>query len=66
MMARRAAAAAGLGYLVLMRTMVPSPLVGKTPGVLPELPAMKMGIIAREDLDTKGIGAADRSLRSGC
>jgi DNA-binding transcriptional LysR family regulator len=53
MMARRAAAAAGLGYLVLMRTMVPSPLVEETPGVLPELPAMKMGIVAREDLDTK-------------
>jgi DNA-binding transcriptional LysR family regulator len=55
MAARRAAAASALGYLVLMRSMVPPPLVEETPGVLPELPGMKMGIIAREDLDTKAL-----------
>jgi DNA-binding transcriptional LysR family regulator len=55
MAARRAAAASALGYLVLMRSMVPPPLVEETPGVLPELPSMKMGIIAREDLDTKAL-----------
>jgi DNA-binding transcriptional LysR family regulator len=53
MMARRAAAAAALGYLVLMRSMVPPPLVEETAGVLPELPSIKLGIVAREDLDTK-------------
>ena len=53
MMARRAAAASALGYLVLMRSMVPPPLVEEAPGVLPELPGIRMGIVAREDLDTK-------------
>ena len=55
MMARRAAAASGLGYLVLLRSMVPPPLVAETPGVLPALPSATMGIVAREDLDTTGL-----------
>jgi DNA-binding transcriptional LysR family regulator len=52
MMARRAAAASGLGYLVLLRSMVPPPLVAEAAGVLPALPSITMGIVAREDLDT--------------
>jgi len=52
MMARRAAAASGLGYLVLLRSMVPPPLVVEAAGVLPELPSITMGIVTREDLDT--------------
>src|SRR5947209_4115161 len=55
MMARRAAAASGLGYLVLLRSMVPPPLVAEAPGVLPALPSATMGIVAREDLDTTGL-----------
>ena len=57
MMARRAAAASGLGYLVLLRSMVPAPLVAETAGVLPALPDISMGIVAREDLDTKDLAS---------
>jgi DNA-binding transcriptional LysR family regulator len=55
--ARRAAAEAGLGYcptpLTAARAM--APLVIERPGVLPELPNVMKGIIAREDLDTKAL-----------
>jgi len=57
MMARRAAAASGLGYLVLLRSMVPAPLVEETAGLLPVLPDVSMGIVAREDLDTKDLAS---------
>ena len=57
MMARRAAAASGLGYLVLLRSMVPAPLVEEAAGLLPVLPDASMGIVAREDLDTKDLAS---------
>jgi DNA-binding transcriptional LysR family regulator len=50
-LARRAAAAAGLGYFVLPRAVVLDPLVIEAPGVLPDLPKINMGIVARDDLD---------------
>jgi len=51
-LARRAAAAAGLGYFAVPRTVVAEPLVVEAPGVLPNLPSVAMGIVARDDLDT--------------
>jgi DNA-binding transcriptional LysR family regulator len=51
-LARRAAAAAGLGYFALPRSVVTEPLAIEAPGVLPDLPKVTMGIIARDDLDT--------------
>jgi DNA-binding transcriptional LysR family regulator len=54
-LARRAAAAAGLGYLVLPRAVVMEPLAIEAPGVLPDLPRCTMGIIARDDLDTAAL-----------
>jgi DNA-binding transcriptional LysR family regulator len=53
--ARRAAAEAGLGYIPIPRTAVTAPLVIETDGVLPELPKITLGIIAREDFDTKAM-----------
>jgi DNA-binding transcriptional LysR family regulator len=50
--ARRAAAAAGIGYLSIPRLILPPSLVIEAPGVLPDLPSVTMGIVAREDLDT--------------
>jgi DNA-binding transcriptional LysR family regulator len=50
--ARRAAAAAGIGYLVIPRPLVTEPLVTEAPGVLPELPRARMGIVARDDFNT--------------
>ena len=52
-LARRAAAAAGLGYFPIPRRPCPPPLVVEEPGVLPDLPNVTMGIVAREDLDTQ-------------
>jgi DNA-binding transcriptional LysR family regulator len=49
---RRAAAAAGLGCFPLPRQLVPSELVIDESGILPRLPRVTMGIVAREDLDT--------------
>ncbi|HEY7296477.1 MAG TPA: LysR family transcriptional regulator [Xanthobacteraceae bacterium] len=56
-MARRAAAAAGLGYCPTPRSaaMTMAPLVIEEPGVLPELPSIMKGIIARDDLDTRAL-----------
>ena len=56
-MARRAAAEAGLGYCPTPRTaaMAMAPLVIEEAGVLPELPNVMKGIVAREDLDTKAL-----------
>jgi len=57
-MARRAAAEAGLGYCPTPRTaaMAMAPLVIEEAGVLPELPNVMKGIVARDDLDTKALG----------
>ena len=56
-MARRAAAEAGLGYCPTPRTaaMAMAPLVIEGAGVLPELPNVTKGIVARDDLDTKAL-----------
>jgi DNA-binding transcriptional LysR family regulator len=54
-LARRAAAAAGLGYFALPRSVVTPPLVIEEPGVLPDLPQVTMAIIARDDLDTSAL-----------
>jgi DNA-binding transcriptional LysR family regulator len=54
-LARRAAAAAGLGYFAIPRSAVADTLVVETPGLLPELPQVQMGIIARDDLDTRAL-----------
>ena len=64
MMARRAAAASGLGYLVLMQSMVPPPLVVDTSEFLPPLPRITMGIVAREDLDTKDLASLIEAFES--
>ncbi len=53
--ARRAAAAAGLGYFALPRAVVLEPLEIEGPGVLPDLPKINMGIVARDDLDTTAL-----------
>ena len=55
--ARRAAAEAGLGYCPTPRTaaMAIVPLVIEEAGVLPELPNVMKGIVARDDLDTKAL-----------
>jgi DNA-binding transcriptional LysR family regulator len=55
-LARRAAAAAGLGYFAIPRSAVADTLVIETPGVLPDLPQIHMGIVARDDLDTRMLG----------
>jgi DNA-binding transcriptional LysR family regulator len=54
-LARRAAAAAGLGYYTLPRSVVTPPLVIEEPGVLPDLPKVSMGIFARDDLDATAL-----------
>jgi DNA-binding transcriptional LysR family regulator len=51
-LARRAGAMAGLGYLPLPRQVVPDGLVIEPPGLLPALPPVTIGIIAREELET--------------
>jgi DNA-binding transcriptional LysR family regulator len=51
-LARRAAAAAGIGYFPLPRALIPAGLVIERPGLLPALPRVTTSIIAREDLDT--------------
>jgi DNA-binding transcriptional LysR family regulator len=54
-LARRAAAAAGLGYFAIPRSAVADTLVIEIPGVLPDLPQIHMGIVARDDLDTRAL-----------
>jgi DNA-binding transcriptional LysR family regulator len=54
-LARRAGAMAGLGYLPLPRQVVPDGLVIEPPGLLPALPPVTIGIIAREELDTAAL-----------
>jgi DNA-binding transcriptional LysR family regulator len=54
-LARRAAAMAGIGYFPLPRPLVPGGLVVEHPGILPVLPRVTMGIIAREDLDATNL-----------
>jgi DNA-binding transcriptional LysR family regulator len=49
---RRAAAIAGLGCLALPRQVVPDELVIEQPGILPQLPNVTVGILARENLAT--------------
>jgi DNA-binding transcriptional LysR family regulator len=63
-LARRAAAAAGLGYFPMARSLVSAPLVIEEPGVLPPLPAATMGIIVREDLDTTGMAPLIAAFKS--
>jgi DNA-binding transcriptional LysR family regulator len=54
-LARRAAAAAGLGYFAIPRSAVADTLVIETPGILPDLPQIHMGIVGRDDLDTRAL-----------
>ncbi len=67
-LARRAAAAAGLGYFPMPRSLVPDRLTIERPGILPALPQVTMGIIAREDFDTASltpfIDSVEHALRS--
>jgi DNA-binding transcriptional LysR family regulator len=63
-LARRAAAAAGLGYFLMARSLVSEPLVIEEPGVLPKLPAAMMGIIVRDDLDTVGLAPLIAAFKS--
>jgi DNA-binding transcriptional LysR family regulator len=63
-LARRAAAAAGLGYFLMARSLVSEPLVIEEPGVLPQLPAAMMGIIVRDDLDTEGLAPLIAAFKS--
>jgi DNA-binding transcriptional LysR family regulator len=51
-LARRAAADVGVGYLSILRLLLPPGLVAEAPGVLPALPDIQVGIVARDDLDT--------------
>jgi DNA-binding transcriptional LysR family regulator len=53
MLARRAAAAAGLGFLAMPRPAISQSLVVEASGILPPLPGVTMGIIGRDDLDAK-------------
>jgi DNA-binding transcriptional LysR family regulator len=63
-LARRAAAAAGLGYFPMARSLVSGPLVIEEPGVLPPLPTATMGIIVREDFDTTGFAPLISAFKS--
>jgi DNA-binding transcriptional LysR family regulator len=67
-LARRSGAMAGLGYLPLPLALVPDGLVIERSGILPPLPPVRIGIIAREELDTGGLtalmDAVERILRS--
>jgi DNA-binding transcriptional LysR family regulator len=66
---RRAGAAAGLGCYPLPRPMAPDDLVIEESGILPPLPRVTIGIVAREDLDTGDltsfIASVQRVLASG-
>jgi DNA-binding transcriptional LysR family regulator len=62
--ARRAAAEAGLGYFALPSIAVLEPLVIEKPGVLPDLPGVTMGIVAREDLDIEPLAPLIASMHA--
>ncbi len=62
-LARRAASAAGLGYIAIPRSVVAEPLVIEAPGVLPDLPKIAMGIVARDDLDTAALAPLVARIR---
>jgi hypothetical protein len=55
MMARRAAVAAGLGYMPMLRPFTPPEFVVEESGILPALGTIRLGIMARDDLDTNGL-----------
>jgi len=61
-LARRAAAEAGLGYFAIPRSAVADTLVIETPGILPDLPQIHMGIVARDDLDTRALAPLIRKI----
>jgi DNA-binding transcriptional LysR family regulator len=63
-LARRSGAQAGLGYLPLPRPVVPDGLVIERPGILPALPPVTIGIIAREELDTADLTPLIDSVES--
>jgi len=63
-LARRAAAAAGLGYIAIPRSAVAEPLVIEAPGVLPDLPKLAMGVVARDDLDTAALAPLVARLKA--
>jgi hypothetical protein len=44
--------------------LVTEPLVIEKPGVLPQLPKVKMGIIVREDLDVEGMAPLISAFKS--
>jgi DNA-binding transcriptional LysR family regulator len=62
--ARTAAAAAGIGYFPLPRSLVPEPLVIEDAGVLPDLPGIIMGIVVRDDLDTQSLAPLIDAFKS--
>jgi DNA-binding transcriptional LysR family regulator len=63
-LARRAAAEAGLGYFAIPRSAVAETLVIEAPGILPDLPQVNMGIVARDDLDTAGLAPLIAKIES--
>ena len=63
-LARRAAAAAGLGYFPLLRSLLAEPLVIEEAGVLPPLPSASLGIIVRQDLDLEDMKPLLSALKS--
>jgi DNA-binding transcriptional LysR family regulator len=66
--ARCAGVAAGLGYLVIPRRLVPAGAVIEAPGVMPPLPSIIMGIFTSGKLDPVSeeglVGALEHILRS--
>jgi len=63
-LARRAAAEAGLGYFAIPRSAVAETLVIEAPGILPDLPQVNMGIVARDDLDAAGLAPLIAKIES--
>src|SRR5206468_8970969 len=63
-LARRAAAEAGLGYFAIPRSAVAETLVIEAPGLLPDLPQVNMGIVARDDVDTTALAPLIAKIES--
>jgi DNA-binding transcriptional LysR family regulator len=63
-LARRSAAAAGLGYFPLARSLVAEPLVIEVPGVLPPLPPATLGLIIRDELNVEEMNPLLSSLQA--